>query len=73
MKNLKAEMARYGVTAAAIAKVLKIHRNSASNKINGKSSFTIEEAIEIRTVFFPTLSLDYLFANSADRHEAKTG
>lgn len=73
MKNLKAEMAKCGVTVEAIAEVLKIHRNSASNKINGKSSFTIEEAFEIKTVFFPTLSLDYLFANSADQHEAKTG
>mgnify|MGYP000355716433 FL=1 len=56
MKNLKAEMAKCGVTVEAIAEVLKIHRNSASNKINGKSSFTIEEAFEIKTVFFPTLS-----------------
>lgn len=73
MKNLKAEMAKCGVTVEAIAEVLKIHRNSASNKINGKSSFTIEEAFEIKIVFFPTLSLDYLFANSTDQHEAKIG
>ena len=64
MKNLKAEMAKADITVEAIAEALGIHRNSASNKINGKSKFTIKEAFEIKTMFFPTLSLDYLFGDA---------
>lgn len=70
MKNLKAEMAKANITVEAIAEALGIHRNSASNKINGKSKFTIKEAFEIKTIFFPTLSLDYLFGDT--KQEAGT-
>lgn len=59
--NLKAEMGRNDVTIEEIAKGLGIHRNSASNKINGPSSFSIEEAILVREKFFPDKTLDYLF------------
>lgn len=61
MKNLKKEMAAEKVTIDDIAEALTIHRNSASNKVNGKYSFTIEEAFLIRDVFFPKMTLEYLF------------
>ncbi len=59
--NLKAEMGRRDVTIESIAKLLQIHRNSASNKVNGSSSFTIEEASIIKSAFFPNLELEFLF------------
>lgn len=71
MKNLKAEMAKANITVENIAEALGIHRNSASNKINGKSNFTIQEAFEIKTMFFPTLSLDYLFGDAKQEASAK--
>lgn len=59
--NLKAEMARYGVTIESIAKTLGIHRNSVANKIKGKSSFSIDEASTIQKEFFPKEKLQFLF------------
>ena len=64
--NLKGEMAKNGITIEAIAKLLGIHRNSAANKINGDSSFTIDEAITIQRSFFPKLTLRYLFEKGSE-------
>ena len=60
--NLKAEMGRKNVTIEAVAKILEIHRKSVANKLNGTSSFTIEEAMKIKNTFFPNLEYRYLFA-----------
>ena len=70
-RNLKAEMARAGISVEAIAKELNIHRNSASNKINGPSSFSIEEAIKIKEEFFPEFEYRYLFYTVEDEPEQK--
>ena len=60
-KNLKAEMGRDKVTIESISELLQIHRNSVANKLNGKTTFSIEEAKAIKTAFFPDYTLDYLF------------
>ena len=62
--NLKGEMAKRNIKVEDIANELNIHRNSASNKINGDTSFSIEEAVKIKDTYFPDLSLKYLFAKS---------
>ena len=59
--NLKAEMARKGISIEEVSKTLDIHRNSVANKINGDTPFTVEEAFKIHDKYFPKLSLDYLF------------
>lgn len=59
--NLKAEMGRRDITIEEIARIIGVHRNSASNKINGPSSFSIEEAMAIKSKFFPDLDYKYLF------------
>lgn len=61
-KILKEKMASRNVKIEDIALLLQIHRNSASNKINGSSSFSIDESIKVRDAFFPDLELDYLFS-----------
>lgn len=65
--NLKGELAKKGITIEEVARFLGIHRNSVANKINGDSSFTIDEAFKIQKKYFPKLSLDYLFKK--DRKE----
>lgn len=67
-KILKEKMASRNVTIENIASLLGIHRNSVSNKINGPSSFSIDESIKVRDAFFPDLELDYLF--STEEHTA---
>lgn len=58
--NLKAKMAIHNITIEKIAKVLKIHRNTVANKLNGRS-FSIEEAFEIKEYLFKEYDLCYLF------------
>ena len=64
--NLKGEMAKNRITNEPIPKLLGIHRNRAANKINGDSSFTIDEAITIQRSFFPKLTLRYLFEKESE-------
>ena len=63
--NLRAEMRRHNKTNADIGKVLGISANSVSLKLNGKTSFTLEEIRQLADVF--KCSLDYLaIKNNAD-------
>lgn len=62
--NLRAEMSRIGIKQADIAKVLGIREVTVSKKMNGKSTFDIDEAFLIKKTFFPNLSLDYLFSDT---------
>ena len=68
MRNLSAEMARYGVTNADIQKLLSCTDKTVRNKIGGMSEFSISEAFKIRDTFFPSLRVEYLFS-SADEKE----
>lgn len=64
--NLKAELGRNDITIESMAECLNIHRNSVANKLKGKTKFSIEEAMTIQEKFFPTLSIDYLFATDEE-------
>ena len=43
--NLKTEMERNSITIEQVADALEIHRNSAANKIEGRTNFTIYRGI----------------------------
>lgn len=64
MKNLSAEMARYGVTNSDIQGILACTGKTVWNKLNDVSEFSVGEAIRIRDAFFPGLRIEYLFARS---------
>ena len=57
--NLLAELTRNGYSYHAFAKVLGISVPSLSNKMNGKTDFTLREAMEIMDLF--NLKIRYLF------------
>ncbi|MGN0352431.1 MAG: transcriptional regulator [Roseburia sp.] len=59
--TLKGEMAKKDITIEAVSQLLCIHRNSVANKLKGESSFSIEEATQIRDAFFPKMELEKLF------------
>lgn len=63
--NLKAEMARNGVTVKDIQKVIGKNEKTARNKMNGKTPITISEAFSIALNLFPGLTVDYLFSVNA--------
>lgn len=66
-KGIKKAMQNKGITIEAVAAVLKIHRNSASNKINGETAFTVDEAFKLKALLFPEFDADYLFSDEEDK------
>jgi hypothetical protein len=61
--NLKAEMARRGISQGQIADFLGMSLNNVNYKINGRVSFTLREVTGIKDQFFPDETIDYLFAD----------
>lgn len=61
LNNLKAEMSRYGVRAKDFAELLGVREATISFKMRGLRSFSLEEAIKIKEVYFPHLDIEYLF------------
>lgn len=61
LKNLRAEMAREGVTMVDISKALGLRYATISDKINGKSRFYYDEAVRVKDLFFPDCTIEYLF------------
>ena len=59
--NLEAEMARSKITKAKLAEILGITPTTLSFKLNGKSTLSLKECVEIKKKAFPDKSLDYLF------------
>lgn len=64
--NLRAEMARINIKPLNISESINISYDSVINKLNGKTDFTRFEIFEIRDLYFPSLSLDYLFKTEKD-------
>lgn len=59
--NLEAEMARSKISQAKLAEILGITPTTLSFKLNGKSTLSLKECVEIKKNVFPDKSLDYLF------------
>lgn len=68
-RNLLAAMAQKGVSIEAIAKLLSVHRNTVSNKLNGESEFTFEQATLICDALFPEYKPSFIFRRSFE-HES---
>jgi transcriptional regulator with XRE-family HTH domain len=59
--NLKALMAAKGITIEALARLLNVHRNTVSAKLDGDSEFTFGQAELIQETMFPEYNSKYLF------------
>lgn len=64
MDNLKAEMARSGVSKEDIKNLLGCSMRTVDNKLDGTTDFTVPEAFKIRDYFFPNQRMEYLFNTS---------
>lgn len=60
-KNLRAEMAREGLTIRAISNKLGITDKTFRSKLHGKTEFTRSEMVKLRNTFFSNLTIEYLF------------
>ena len=61
LRNLQAEMARNGVSAALVATTIGKSERTVKDTIAEKYQFGIFEAFAIRDNLFPGMTLEYLF------------
>lgn len=61
-RNLKGELAKNNISNTQVAEALGVHINTITNKLEGRSSFSIEEAFKIKSCLLPSCDLYYLFA-----------
>lgn len=61
--NLKAEMARNGMTTQDVADAAGVSRKTVSNWLSSSGRPDIEQAKKIRRELFPSCELGYLFDN----------
>ena len=59
--NLRAEMAKQGISQAELADKLGKGKPTMSLKLNGKSPITLDEALSIKKALKTRLSLEALF------------
>ena len=59
--NLKAEMARRGITSTQLSKVIGVTIQTFSKKINGQSDFTLSEAYQIKEFLLIDMPIEELF------------
>lgn len=64
--NLRAEMARKGITQKQMAAALGMSEVNFNGKLNGRTRITVDEAKRIRNTFFSDNTLDYLFYSDID-------
>ena len=62
--NVKAELARKSMTVIELSKLTGIRYQSLTDKINGKSPLTLDEAKRIKTALGVDISLEELFEKS---------
>jgi transcriptional antiterminator len=62
MRNLEAEMKRYGISNADIQNLLGCTEKTVRNKLKGETVFTLPEAFLIKNKYFPGYRMEYLFA-----------
>ena len=70
MRNLSAEMARYGGSNMDIQSLLGCSSKTVTNKLSDNTAFSVSEAIKIRDTFFPGLRIEYLFAQANELQDS---
>ena len=59
--NLEAEMARNKVTRKDLMILLDVRYATIIDKLKGRYSFTLDEALKIKNELFPDIDFEYLF------------
>lgn len=71
--NLRAEMARQGLTSLKMAQALCLNPGTLSAKLNDPSRFRLDEAFFLRDRFFPGQSIEYLFGREETTNPGRSG
>lgn len=60
--NLLKEISKANLCTSDLCLTLKISSRLLQQKLDGLRDFSLKEALLLRNAYFPSLSLDYLFA-----------
>lgn len=63
LKNLRDALDMKHVTNLQVAKILNCRPATVSDKINGKTKFSFDEALKVQEVFLPEYDIKFLFTN----------
>lgn len=63
--NLAQELRRKSISQSAVARMLNCTERTLTNKLNGTTEFSFDEAITIWKNLLPEFTLDYLFDKQA--------
>ena len=64
-ENLKMLLRAKGISNEALARLLNVHRDTVTNKLNGESEFTYGQAELIQETLFPEYNIRYIFHRNA--------
>lgn len=62
--NLRAEIARKGMTVSELGQKIGMARTTIYDKYSGRTDFTLAEAVAVRTALNVDIPLDELFARA---------
>lgn len=65
-KTLRLLMASKCISIDAIARLLGVHRNTVTSKLDGESDFSFDQAMLIASTLFPEYKPGYIFQRSDD-------
>lgn len=65
--NLANALRTKKITQSAVARTLGVTDKTLTNKLNGVTSFTVDEAFIINKNFLPEFTMDYLFATDDEK------
>lgn len=60
-ENLKMLLRAKGISNEVLARLLNVHRDTVTNKLNGESEFTYGQAELIQESLFPEYNIRYIF------------
>ena len=64
--NLKAEMARASITAVELADLIGMPYSTLTQKLNGRTEFTVGEAFKIRKALGVDIPIEELFKKAVE-------
>ncbi|EGO9001992.1 XRE family transcriptional regulator [Enterococcus faecalis] len=71
LKNLEEALSAKKITRSQVASVLGYTRYATiTDKLEGKSKFSFDEALKLKKVFFPEYDLEFLFKKD-DNYKTK--
>lgn len=67
--NLNAELKRYDITQDEMAERIGRRPETVNRWLNGKNKMPVEACFQIKEQLFPSMSVDYLFAEEPITHQ----